>query len=112
MLLSDRVVLLSANPGRVRGVVSNPLPRPRNDTLPDFRALVNKFFGYMTDPERPVGTTPVAVDIGPASLTLGLPPASLEGFDTFVSWSRSCGLFHYSREQDHFRRAAPEPQGR
>nr|WP_255380883.1 AAA-associated domain-containing protein [Synechococcus sp. 1G10] len=32
-------------------------------------------------------------------------------FDTFISWTRSCGLFRYSREQDLFRLAANEPQG-
>jgi NitT/TauT family transport system ATP-binding protein len=229
VLLSDRVVLLSANPGRVRGVVSNPLPRPRNDSLPAFRALVNELYGYMTDPERPVGTTPLMVENAPGRLSLALPPASLEGvgdlvalvpetgeislaeladelvlelddllpildagellalmdvddarlrltdagrrlrdadedgqqlllrqqllehvplvrqlqaaleasprgevdgdtvlerlneqftgqeaeaaFDTFISWTRSCGLFRYNREQDRFRLAASEPQG-
>lgn len=32
-------------------------------------------------------------------------------FDTFISWTRSCGLFRYSREQNRFQLAANEPQG-
>jgi NitT/TauT family transport system ATP-binding protein len=85
VLLSDRVVLLSANPGRVRGVVTNPLPRPRDDSLPAFRALVNELYGYMTDPDKPVGTTPAVPEMGPAPQTLALPPASLEGVEDLVA---------------------------
>ncbi len=89
VLLSDRVVLLSANPGRVRGVVSNPLSRPRDDTLPAFRTLVNELYGYMTDPDKPVGTTPAAPEIAPApwsaAVGLALPPASLEGVEDLVA---------------------------
>ncbi|MCP9848539.1 AAA-associated domain-containing protein [Cyanobium sp. Morenito 9A2] len=29
-------------------------------------------------------------------------------FDTVISWTRSCGLFRYNREQDRFRLAASE----
>jgi len=85
VLLSDRVVLLSANPGRVRGVVTNPLPRPRDDTQPAFRALVNELYGYMTDPDKPVGSTPAVPEMGPTPQTLALPPASLEGVEDLVA---------------------------
>ncbi len=77
VLLSDRVVLLSANPGRVRGIVANPLPRPRDDGLPAFRELVNELYGYMTDPDRPVGPAAPVPEFGPMPLSLALPPASL-----------------------------------
>jgi NitT/TauT family transport system ATP-binding protein len=77
VLLSDRVVLLSANPGRVRGIVPNPLPRPRDDGHPDFRALVNELYGYMTDPDRPVGPAAPLPEPGPMAVSLALPPASL-----------------------------------
>ena len=77
VLLSDRVVLLSANPGRIRGVVPNPLPRPRDDTAPDFRALVDTLYGYMTDPDKPVGTSPLAVEQTTSQDALALPPVSL-----------------------------------
>jgi NitT/TauT family transport system ATP-binding protein len=77
VLLSDRVVLLSANPGRIRGVVPNPLPRPRDDSAPAFRALVDTLYSYMTDPDKPVGTTPLAVEQTTSQDALALPPASL-----------------------------------
>ncbi|MEY3735141.1 MAG: ABC-type anion transport system for nitrate/sulfonate/bicarbonate, ATPase component, partial [Cyanobacteriota bacterium] len=32
-------------------------------------------------------------------------------FETFVSWTRSCGLFRYNREQDRFRLVAEEAAG-
>ena len=78
VLLSDRVVLLSANPGRVRGVVPIPLPRPRDDGSPAFRGLVDELYRCMTDPDRPVGQAraqPVAIPSSRPSLAL--PPASL-----------------------------------
>ena len=77
VLLSDRVVLLSANPGRIRGVVTNPLPRPRDDTAPAFRALVDTLYSYMTDPDKPVGTSPLAVEQTTRQDALALPPVSL-----------------------------------
>ena len=77
VLLSDRVVLLSANPGRIRGVVPNPLPRPRDDTAPAFRHLVDTLYGYMTDPDKPVGSSPLAVEQATSQDALALPPASL-----------------------------------
>ena len=77
VLLSDRVVLLSANPGRIRGVVPNPLPRPRDDAAPAFRALVDTLYSYMTDPDKPVGTSPLAVEQTTSQDALALPPASL-----------------------------------
>ena len=56
VLLSDRVVLLGANPGVIRGIVNNPLPRPRDKQEPAFSALVEELYGYMTNPERPVAS--------------------------------------------------------
>jgi NitT/TauT family transport system ATP-binding protein len=91
VLLSDRVVLLSANPGRVRGIVPIPLPRPRDDSHPDFRALVNELYGYMTDPERPVGPAAPVPEPGPVPLSLALPPASL---------GRICDLLELVPEQE------------
>lgn len=55
VLLSDRVVLLGANPGVIRGIVANPLPRPRDKDHPQFTSLVEELYGYMTNPERTIG---------------------------------------------------------
>jgi len=40
--LSDRIILLSPRPGRVCGTISVDLPRPRDDTRPEFQAVVRQ----------------------------------------------------------------------
>ena len=79
VLLADRVVLLSANPGRIRGEVPIALARPRNDEDPAFRALVDRLVRYMTDPDLPVDPTVPAVPepAAAASPSLALPRVSL-----------------------------------
>ena len=42
LLLSDRIVVMTARPGRVKKIVDNPLPRPRDSTIvsdPEFGRL-------------------------------------------------------------------------
>lgn len=39
ILLSDRIIVLSSRPGRVKRIVDVNLPRPRNEDLPEFIAL-------------------------------------------------------------------------
>jgi len=39
VLLADRIVIMSANPGRVRDIVTVDVPRPRDDTTAAFNAL-------------------------------------------------------------------------
>jgi NitT/TauT family transport system ATP-binding protein len=42
LLLSDRIVVMTARPGRVKRIVENPLPRPRDSTIvsdPEFGRL-------------------------------------------------------------------------
>jgi NitT/TauT family transport system ATP-binding protein len=60
VLLADRVVLLSASPARVRGVLSVSLPRPRDRRTPDFEALVDRIYRFITGKEElePGGTPP------------------------------------------------------
>jgi NitT/TauT family transport system ATP-binding protein len=47
--LADRVVVMAANPGRVREVVPIDLPRPRTRTAPDFAAAVERIRGLIGD---------------------------------------------------------------
>jgi NitT/TauT family transport system ATP-binding protein len=54
VLLADRVVILGANPGRVRGEVDVDLPRPRDRNAPRFKQLVDRIYIAMTNPERTV----------------------------------------------------------
>jgi NitT/TauT family transport system ATP-binding protein len=48
VLLADRVVLISANPGRIRGTIEVELPRPRDRRTAEFEALVDRIYGIMT----------------------------------------------------------------
>ncbi len=54
--LADRVIILGANPGRVRGEVRIDLPRPRDRNAPRFKALVEHMYTAMMHPDVEVGT--------------------------------------------------------
>ena len=51
--LADRIVVLSANPGRIRTIIDNPLPRPRDYRSPQFLALVDRLHEIITGVELP-----------------------------------------------------------
>ena len=53
VLLSDRIVVLSSRPGRIKRIVTVDLPRPRNEDLPEFIALrreLRELIDCETDP--------------------------------------------------------------
>jgi len=49
--LADRVVILGANPGRIRGELQINLPRPHDRSHPRFKALVDYVYKVMTNPD-------------------------------------------------------------
>jgi NitT/TauT family transport system ATP-binding protein len=51
--MADRIVILSAKPGRVRTVVENRLPRPRDYKSPGALALVDRLHDIITKAELP-----------------------------------------------------------
>jgi len=51
--MADRIVVLSANPGRIRTIVDNPLPRPREMRSPEFLRLVDQLHDIITSTELP-----------------------------------------------------------
>jgi NitT/TauT family transport system ATP-binding protein len=51
--MADRVVVLSANPGRIRTIVENTLPRPRDARSPDFIWLLDRLHDVVTSAELP-----------------------------------------------------------
>ncbi len=51
VFLADRIVILGANPGRIRGEVRVNLPRPHQRSHPRFKALVDYVYSVMTNPE-------------------------------------------------------------
>ncbi len=62
VLLADRVVILGANPGIIRGEVRVDMPRPRDKKGPRFTALVDYIYTVMTHPQAPVGELPQKPD--------------------------------------------------
>jgi NitT/TauT family transport system ATP-binding protein len=60
VLLADRIVVLGANPGTIRGEVRVDIPRPRDKKGPRFVALVDYIYTAMTNPHVPVGELPSA----------------------------------------------------
>jgi NitT/TauT family transport system ATP-binding protein len=53
VLLANRVLVLSSNPGRIRAELSVELPRPRDRHAPRFEALVDTIYGILTGREQP-----------------------------------------------------------
>jgi NitT/TauT family transport system ATP-binding protein len=60
VLLADRIVVLGANPGSIRGEVRVDIPRPRDKKGPRFVALVDYIYAVMTNPRAPVTELPSA----------------------------------------------------
>jgi NitT/TauT family transport system ATP-binding protein len=55
VLLADRVVILGANPGSIRGQLMVEMPRPRDKKASRFIGLVDYIYTVMTNPKAPVG---------------------------------------------------------
>ena len=51
--MADRIVVMSANPGRIRTIVENRLPRPRDTRAPDFTWLLDHLHDIVTSAELP-----------------------------------------------------------
>jgi NitT/TauT family transport system ATP-binding protein len=51
--MADRIVVLSANPGRISTIVENKLPRPRDYRSPELLKLVDQLHAIITGQELP-----------------------------------------------------------
>jgi len=58
VFLADRVVVLGANPGRVRGALEIDLPRPHDRKAARYKALVEYLYAIMTNPALKVDPIP------------------------------------------------------
>ena len=75
VLMADRILVLSSNPGRIASEIPVTLPHPRDRLDNDFRALVDKIYALMT--QRPDATKPATREAGTAiGLGLALPRVS------------------------------------
>lgn len=66
VMMADRIVILSSDPGRVRAEVPVPFPRPRNRDDARVRALIDEVYMLMTSPAalEPRVPAPAAAQIG------------------------------------------------
>src|SRR6185503_5735225 len=53
VFLGDRIVIMAANPGSVRTIVTNRLPHPREYRSPEFQALVDEIHAAITQIHLP-----------------------------------------------------------
>jgi NitT/TauT family transport system ATP-binding protein len=75
VLMADRILVLSSNPGRIASEIPVTLPHPRDRLDTDFRALVDKIYALMT--QRPDPAKPATREAGTAiGLGLALPRVS------------------------------------
>jgi NitT/TauT family transport system ATP-binding protein len=70
VLMADRILVLSSNPGRIASEIRVDIPHPRDRLEPEFRALVERIYALMT--QRPVAAKPAAREAAAASMGLGL----------------------------------------
>jgi NitT/TauT family transport system ATP-binding protein len=79
VLLADRVLVLSSNPGRIRAELAIDLPRPRDRRTPICGALIDEIYGIMTGHEHePPAAEPVAPR-QPSPIDEPLPAATVGG---------------------------------
>src|SRR6202008_2663953 len=65
VLMADRILVFSSNPGRVAHELKVPFPHPRNRFDPAFRQMVDDIYGIMTRRKIPeVPTAPAAAPTG------------------------------------------------
>src|SRR5262249_47185993 len=99
--MADRIVILAAHPGRVRTIVENPLPRPRDYRSPQLLSLVDHLHEVITRTELPDAPAPAPTAAPGLAAIEPLPDASS---------SEIVGLLEYldarGGRQDVFRIAA------
>ena len=75
VLMCDRILVFSSNPGRVVAEIRVDLPQPRDRLDPPFRALVDDIYARMT--ARPVATQPARDGLFPGTgIAMVLPRVS------------------------------------
>lgn len=62
VLMCDRVLLFSTNPGRVAGEIKIDIPRPRDRSDPRFEAYVDRIYTEMTARQRSARPTAAGMD--------------------------------------------------
>jgi NitT/TauT family transport system ATP-binding protein len=100
--MADRIVVLSANPGRIRTAIDNRLPRPRDMRSPEFMALVDQIHDVITSTELPdvvvstVASSVVEDAIEPLPLAKGSDVVAL--LDYLAARAGSADLFQLASQ--------------
>jgi NitT/TauT family transport system ATP-binding protein len=68
VLLADRILVLSSNPGRIRTELTVELPRPRDRRSDTFQRLVDEIYGIMTGRQEPVTAAPATTAVAAAAV--------------------------------------------
>jgi NitT/TauT family transport system ATP-binding protein len=71
VLLADRVLVLSSNPGRIKAELTVELSRPRDRHAPRFEALVDVIYDILTGREEPAATASEPEKSGAPALMSG-----------------------------------------
>jgi NitT/TauT family transport system ATP-binding protein len=79
VLLADRVLVLSSNPGRIRSELAVDLGRPRDRRSPAFEALVDQIYGIMTGREDEQSSALPLPRTQPSPIDEPLPAATVGG---------------------------------
>jgi len=79
VMMSDRIIMLSSDPGRIRTEIRIDLPRPRNPDSPAVRQLIDEVYGLMTMRAPAAGP---AREAGP---DYRLPDADIERIEAVLS---------------------------
>ncbi len=79
VFLADRIVVLSANPGRIQQMIQNTVPHPRDYRSPPFLEMVRQIHDVIMGVQLPEeAPTPAAPGTPPSMLTLEpLPPVNV-----------------------------------
>jgi NitT/TauT family transport system ATP-binding protein len=75
VFLADRVLVLSSNPGRVRGEVSVELARPHDRSHPRFKKLTDYLYQVMTNPTRTMAQAGSPMPVATSGATSAARPA-------------------------------------
>ncbi len=96
VFLADRIIILGANPGRIRGEVVIDLPRPHDHNHPHFLSLVDYIYTVMTNPDievtGEVATPKTTIPIMTSPYADPLPHARVGGIGIGVSFSHKGDL--------------------
>jgi len=81
VMMCDRILVLSSNPGRIAAEIPVPLPHPRDRLDPQFHTIVDEFYSILTSrTTESIG----ALSRVHGGLVQPLPPVSVNRFSGFI----------------------------